>query len=110
LFSGAYAEAHFKLPNAGSSFILPVNTLLFRSEGLRIVAVDSNNHAELKAITVGHDYGTEVEVVAGLNGDESIIVNPPDSIVQGEQVRIANQPAGQPQGGRPPVTPGEPGR
>ncbi len=110
LFSGAYAEAHFKLPNASSSFILPVNTLLFRSEGLRIAAVDSNNHAELKPITVGHDYGTEIEVVAGLTGDESIIVNPPDSIVSGEEVRVVGQPSGEPQGGRAPVTPGNPGR
>ncbi|HXY04281.1 MAG TPA: hypothetical protein VEI49_11955, partial [Terriglobales bacterium] len=92
------------------SFILPVNTLLFRSEGLRVVAVDSNNHAELKPITVGHDYGTEVEVVAGLDGSESIIVNPPDSIVQGEQVRVTNPPASEPQGGHAPVTSGEPGR
>ncbi|HXY03416.1 MAG TPA: efflux RND transporter periplasmic adaptor subunit [Terriglobales bacterium] len=92
LFSGAYAEAHFKIPTAGSSFILPVNTLLFRSEGLRVAAVDNNSHAELKPITIGHDYGTEVEIVAGLNGDETIIVNPPDSIVSGEAVRVVSPP------------------
>jgi RND family efflux transporter MFP subunit len=96
LFSGAYAEAHFKLPTVGSSFILPVNTLLFRQEGLRVAIVGSDNHAELKPITVGHDYGTEIEVVAGLSGDESIIVNPPDSIVSGETVRVVSQPAGEP--------------
>ena len=43
----------------------------------------------LKPITLGHDFGNEVEVVAGLNGDETVIVNPPDSVVEGETVRIA---------------------
>jgi RND family efflux transporter MFP subunit len=90
LFSGAYAEVHFKLPSATSAFILPVNSLLFRSEGLRVAAVTDGRHAELRPITMGHDFGTEVEVVSGLNGSESIIVNPPDSLVSGQQVRIAS--------------------
>ena len=81
-----------KLPTATSALILPVNTLLFRSEGLRVAAVTDGKHAELKPITLGHDFGSEVEVVAGLTGDESIIVNPPDSIISGEEVRIV-QPA-----------------
>jgi RND family efflux transporter MFP subunit len=89
LFSGAYAEVHLKLPTATSAFILPVNTLLFRSEGLRVAAVTDGKHAELKPITLGHDFGSEVEVVAGLTGNESIIANPPDSLVSGEEVRIA---------------------
>ena len=93
LFSGAYAEVHLKLANAASAFILPVNTLLFRSEGLRVAAVTDGKHAELKPITLGHDFGSEVEVVAGLTGDESIIANPPDSLVSGEEVRIAKPSA-----------------
>jgi len=93
LFSGAYAEVHLKLPPATSAFILPVNTLLFRSEGLRVAAVTDGRHAELKQITLGHDFGSEVEVVAGLTGDESIIANPPDSLVSGEEVRIAKPAA-----------------
>ena len=93
LFSGAYAEVHLKLPTATSAFILPVNTLLFRSEGLRVAAVTDGRHAELKQITLGHDFGSEVEVVAGLTGDESIIANPPDSLVSGEEVRIAKPAA-----------------
>jgi RND family efflux transporter MFP subunit len=93
LFSGAYAEVHLKLPTATSAFILPVNTLLFRSEGLRVAAVTDGRHAELKQITLGHDFGSEVEVVAGLTGDESIIANPPDSLVSGEEVCIAKPAA-----------------
>jgi RND family efflux transporter MFP subunit len=99
LFSGAYAEVHLKLPGATSSFTLPVTTLLFRSEGLRIVTVDGNKHAELKSITVGRDYGSEIEIVAGLAGDESVIANPPDSVVSGEEVRIAQPSTGTPAAG-----------
>lgn len=94
LFSGAYAEVHLKLPGAESSFTLPVETLLFRSEGLRVVTVNENQRAELRLITLGRDYGTEVEVVSGLTGSELVIVNPPDFIVSGEEVRLAQPLSG----------------
>ncbi len=94
LFTGSYAEVHFKLPTPASSLILPVNTLLFRSEGLRVATVGPDQHVALKAITIGHDFGSEVEVVAGLDGNENVILNPPDSVVEGETVRIAQTPQG----------------
>src|SRR5450755_1387582 len=94
LFTGSYAEVHFKLPTPASSLILPVNTLLFRSEGLRVATVGPDQHVQLKQITLGHDFGSEVEVVAGLDGNESVIINPPDSVVDGETVRIAQTPQG----------------
>jgi len=93
LLSGAYAEVHLKLPGANSSLILPVNTLLFRSEGLRVATVPDGQHAELKPVTLGHDFGSEVEVVAGLNGDETVIINPPDSLISGQAVRIVQTPS-----------------
>lgn len=96
LLSGAYAEVHLKLPIPQSAYILPVNTLLFRSEGLRVVAVDNQQHAVLKQITMGRDFGSEVEVVAGLDGNESIVLDPPDSIVDGQPVRVAQAPNGSP--------------
>jgi RND family efflux transporter MFP subunit len=102
LLSGAFAEIHLKLPTPTSTFVIPVNTLLFRSEGLRIAEVVDGQRAELKQITLGRDYGSEVEVTSGLTGNESIITNPPDSIVGGEQVRIAqpnNQAPGSQQSG-----------
>jgi len=89
LLSGAYAAVHLKLPGNISTFTIPVNTLLFRSEGLR-VAVVKDNKAELVPLTLGRDFGSEVEVLVGLKGDENLIVNPPDSIVSGQQVRLAS--------------------
>jgi len=96
LLSGSYAEVHLKVPNKVSSLMLPVNTLLFRSEGLRVVGV-ANNKASLIPITIGRDYGAEVEVIAGLTGAESVVINPPDSIVDGETVRVVQASSGQQQ-------------
>jgi RND family efflux transporter MFP subunit len=89
LLPGAYVSVHLKLPrNSGRAVTIPVNTMLFRSEGLRVAAV-RNGRAELLPISVGRDFGNEVEVVSGLSPAEQVIVNPPDSIVSGEQVRVA---------------------
>jgi len=88
LLSGAYAELHLKLPTTVSTYVLPVNTFLFRQEGLRVAAVVDGKHAQLKPITLGHDFGNEAEVIAGLEGNEPIIVNPPDSIESGQEVHI----------------------
>jgi len=91
LLPGAYAEVHFKLASgSASTFTIPVNTLLFRSEGLR-VGVVRDGKAVLVPVVLGRDFGTEVEVVSGLDGSESVITNPPDSLVSGGEVRIAPQ-------------------
>ena len=95
LLTGAYAEVHLKLPGNVSTFTIPVNTLLFRSEGLR-VAVVKDNKTDLVPVTLGRDFGSEVEVLVGLNGDENLIVNPPDSIVSGQEVRLAQNAASSP--------------
>jgi RND family efflux transporter MFP subunit len=98
LLTGAYAELHLKLPGNVSTYTIPVNALLFRSEGLRVVSV-KDNKANLVPVTLGRDFGTEVEVLTGLNGDEQLIVNPPDSIVSGQPVRLAQTGANQAGGG-----------
>jgi RND family efflux transporter MFP subunit len=92
LLTGAYAAVHLKLPGNLGTFTIPVNTLLFRAEGLR-VAVVKDGKTDLTPVTLGRDFGSEVEVLVGLNGDENLIVNPPDSIVSGQQVRLAQNAA-----------------
>jgi RND family efflux transporter MFP subunit len=87
LLSGSYAEVHFKVPGQVSSYILPVDTLLFRKEGLR-VAIVKDGKAELVAVTPGRDFGDSIEIVSGLQGSESVITSPPDSITDGEKVQI----------------------
>jgi RND family efflux transporter MFP subunit len=89
LLPGAYAEVHFQIPNGTRALILPVSSLIFRSQGLQVGTVE-NGHAVLKDITLGRDFGNEVEVIAGLNPTDKVIVNPPDSLVTGELVRIVS--------------------
>jgi RND family efflux transporter MFP subunit len=102
LFPGSYTEVHLKLPETVPTFILPVNTLIFRAQGLQIATVQDGK-ATLVPIVLGRDFGSEVEVVSGLSGQENVMVNPPDSLVDGEQVQIAQnqQPTGQPQPAQP---------
>jgi RND family efflux transporter MFP subunit len=88
LLSGSYAEVHLKLPGLASTRLLPVDTLLFRSEGLQ-VAVVKDSKVVLTRVTPGHDFGDQIEILSGLNGDESVIQNPPDSVLAGQQVQIA---------------------
>jgi RND family efflux transporter MFP subunit len=87
LLTGSYAEVHLKVPTQSSTFIIPVNTLIFRSEGLR-VGVVKGGETTLTPVTPGRDFGNQIEIVAGLKPDDQIIINPPDSIVTGQQVQI----------------------
>jgi len=87
IFTGAYAELHLKLPGSVSTYTIPANATIFRSEGLQVASV-KDGKANLIPITVGRDYGATVEVVSGLTGNENIILNPSDSIVSGQPVRI----------------------
>jgi RND family efflux transporter MFP subunit len=88
LLSGSYAEVHLKVPGQTPSYLLPVSTLIFRAQGLQ-VAVVQNDSVLLTPVTPGRDFGDQIEIVSGLKGDESVISNPPDSIVTGEKVQIA---------------------
>ena len=88
LLPGAYAFVHFKLPSATGAVTVPTNTLLFRAEGLR-AAVVRDGLAKLVPVTIGHDYGSSVEVLSGLRTDDSVILDPSDSIIDGSGVKIA---------------------
>jgi RND family efflux transporter MFP subunit len=87
LLTGSYAEVHLHIPSANSTFLIPVSTLIFRSEHLQ-AGVVRNGKVELADLTPGHDFGSEVEVVAGLKADDQVVMNPPDSLVSGQQVNI----------------------
>jgi RND family efflux transporter MFP subunit len=88
LLPGAYAFVHFKIPATPNSVTIPSNTLLFRSEGLR-VGVVRNGRATLVPITIGRDYGSSVEVTSGLAPNDAVIVDPSDSLTDGSPVRLA---------------------
>lgn len=93
LLPGAYVFVHLKLPRETPSVTVPANTLLFRSQGLQ-VGVVRDGQAQLVPVTIGHDYGTTVEIVAGLQPTDQVIVAPSDSLTSGTRVRIVGVPAG----------------
>ena len=96
LLPGAYAEVHLKLKEGTPTLIIPVSALLFRAEGLRVAIAKPDNTAELLPITLGRDFGDTAEVTTGLTGNERVISNPPDSVVDGEKLSVAQQAAAQP--------------
>jgi RND family efflux transporter MFP subunit len=96
IFPGAYTEVHLNVSSGAPALILPVSALIFRGNNLQVgtvqETVQKGDQARLATITLGHDLGSEVEVVSGLSANDSVIVNPPDSLIDGELVRVA--PAG----------------
>jgi RND family efflux transporter MFP subunit len=88
LFPGAYTEVHFKIKSNGSTLIIPSTSLVFRSEGLRVPVVVNGNKTALVPVALGRDFGNTVEVLSGLQEDSLVISNPPDSLVDGEIVRV----------------------
>jgi multidrug efflux pump subunit AcrA (membrane-fusion protein) len=91
LLPGSYAQVHFDAKLSGQRLSLPINALLFRPEGTLAAVVSSDGHLNMKKIAIGRDLGTTVEVLQGIDLTDNIVVNPPDSLEQGEEVRIASQ-------------------
>jgi RND family efflux transporter MFP subunit len=87
LFSGSYAEVHLQIPAQNSTFLLPVSALIFRSNKLQVGTV-KNGKVVVTDVTPGHDFGDQIEVVAGLQADDQVVMNPPDSLVTGQSVQI----------------------
>jgi RND family efflux transporter MFP subunit len=88
LLPGSYAEIHFAVPVRDTRMSIPVNALLFRPEGPRVAVVGPDHKVHLKAINIGRDFGTKVEILGGLNPDDQVVVNPADSLEDGQEVNI----------------------
>jgi RND family efflux transporter MFP subunit len=95
IFPGAYAEVHFSLPGNAHSLRLPATTVLFRAPGPQVATVDSHNRVQLKSIVQGRDFGGSIEVLAGLDDGDQVVVNPPDSIINGVFVHVLSPAAAQ---------------
>jgi len=91
LLPGAYAQAIFPI-GAGQILSVPANCLLFRAEGPRIAVVDEKGVIHLAAITLGRDLGKTIEIVAGIKSTDRIVLNPPDSLAEGDHVQATAAP------------------
>jgi RND family efflux transporter MFP subunit len=88
LLPGSYAEVHFAVPVQITRLSIPVNALLFRPEGPRVAVVGQDHKVHLKAINIGRDYGIKVEILGGLDPNDQIVVNPADSLEEGQEVNV----------------------
>lgn len=94
LLPGAYSEVHFKLPAGATSdaYKVPANVLLFRGDGMHVATVGDKGRVVMKAVTIGRDYGSDIEIVQGLSADDKVILSPPDSLTDGVNVHVAPPP------------------
>ncbi len=93
LMPGAYAKIHFKIKSQEPALLIPPTSLVFRAQGLRVPVVGDGNKVHLLTVTPGRDFGNTIEIVAGLSENASVVANPPDSLVEGEIVRIVQPKA-----------------
>ena len=91
LYPGSYAQVHFGVKAATARYSVPVNALLFRAEGPRAAVVGADGKVHLKPVVIGRDYGTDVEIVSGLDGSDSIILNPSDALEEGQPVHATRE-------------------
>jgi len=106
LLPGSFGEVHFAVATNVDKVTVPVNAMLFRAEGPRVAVVGPNNRVQLRLINIGRDYGATLEILGGVSPTEKIVINPPDSLEDGQEVVIAQpsqdrQKSGQPAQGQP---------
>src|ERR1700678_38897 len=102
LLPGSFGEVHFAVGSNVDKVTVPINTMLFRAQGAQVAVVGPDSKVELRPINIGRDYGSSLEVLGGLSATDQIVVNPADSLEQGQQVNVAKpsqQNQGQQKGG-----------
>jgi multidrug efflux system membrane fusion protein len=102
LLPGSFGEVHFKVGSNVDKVTVPVNAMLFRAQGAQLAAIGPDNKIQLRPINIGRDYGTTLEILGGVTADDRVVINPPDSLEDGQQVNIAQPPPNQQQS---PATP-----
>jgi RND family efflux transporter MFP subunit len=97
ILAGTYVQVRLADAKANPALTLPSNTLLFRSEGPQLGVVGADGKVELRGVTLGRDFGPTIEILGGISPTDRVILNPPDSLIGGATVRVAeaaNEPAG----------------
>ena len=92
LFAGAYVQARLPIKGNRAATVVPTNVLLFRPDGPRVAVVDDGGHVRLAPVKLGTDFGTSVEIVSGLDGADHIVINPADSLSDGDNVTVMPHP------------------
>ena len=88
LLPGAYANVHFQLPLNVVPLVLPSSTILFQSDGPQVGIVNGHSQVELRKVTLGHDFGDTIEIMAGVRSTDAVVANPPDSLTSGMRASV----------------------
>ncbi len=96
LLPGSLGEVHFAVGVNVDKVTVPVNAMLFRAQGPQVAVVGPDNKIQLRHLNIGRDYGTTLEVLGGLSTSDQVVINPPDSLEDGQQVNVAATPQNQP--------------
>ena len=89
LLAGSFSQVRFPDLKPEAAITLPANCLLIRAEGPQAAVVGDDNRVKLHALTLGRDFGNIVEVIVGVTVQDRVIINPPDAITDGAEVRPA---------------------
>jgi RND family efflux transporter MFP subunit len=89
LLPGSFGEVHFAIGSNVNKVTVPVNAMLFRAQGAQVAVVGPDNKVQLRPINIGKDYGTSLEVLDGVTVNDLVIINPPDSLEDGQMVNVA---------------------
>jgi multidrug efflux pump subunit AcrA (membrane-fusion protein) len=88
LLPGSYTQVHLNVSRAAMALIVPVSSVILAPDGLHVATVDENHRAHILLVTPGRDFGSTVEILSGLKEGQPVIFNPPDSLTEGEEVRV----------------------
>jgi len=102
LLPGSFGEVHFRVGMNAQKVTIPVNTMLFRQEGAQVAVVASDGKVQLRPITIGRDYGTTLEILGGVTVEDRVVINPADSLQEGQPVNVAPEKAPPIEGGQQP--------
>jgi len=98
LLPGSFGEVHFAVGSNVNKVTVPVNAMLFRSQGAQLAVVGPDKKIQLRSISIGKDYGTTLEILAGVTVQDEVVINPPDSLEDGQPVNLAPASPGQGRG------------
>jgi RND family efflux transporter MFP subunit len=88
LLPGSYSEVHLNVSSSVPALIVPISAIILQPDGLHVAIVDSTQHAHIVRVSQGRDSGSTMEILGGLQAGQQVIANPPDSLTDGEQVRV----------------------
>jgi membrane fusion protein, multidrug efflux system len=94
LLPGSFGQVHFATGTNVPRITIPVNAMIFRAEGPRVAVVGQDGKVGFHPISIGRDFGATLEILGGIDQSDQIIINPSDSLEEGQQVHVAKPQQG----------------